>query len=383
VTISKDYYLGVYEVTQEQYQRINGTNPSKFKGANYPVEKVSYVDAIAFCKKLSELPEEKAAGRVYRLPTEAEWEYACRAGSTTRFAFGDSESQLGAYCWFKENSNQTTHPVGEKLSNAWGLYDMHDNVWEWCSDWYGNYRTSAVTDPVGPKRTTDHVIRGGGLGNNAGGCRSAYRFKSHASERNFVYETGFRVALSSSEALNARNPNMEGNVKNEQSLKMPPLSPGQLGETLPTITNSIDMRMKLLPAGKFTMGSILSSNEVHQRYPGGKESFYEGETPHQVTLSKSFYMGVHEVTVGQFSKFVESEKYKTEAEADGKGGYGYDQSTNRVSVNAKYTWQNPGFPQDDNHPVVNVSWNDAVAFCRWLSRVEGREYRLPTEAEWE
>jgi formylglycine-generating enzyme required for sulfatase activity len=94
-------------------------------------------------------------------------------------------------------------------------------------------------------------------------------------------------------------------------------------------------------------------------------------------------MGVHEVTVGQFRKFVESEKYKTEAEADGKGGYGYDQSTNGYIQNSKYTWQNPGFTQDDNHPVVNVSWNDAVAFCRWLSRVEGRDYRLPTEAEWE
>jgi formylglycine-generating enzyme required for sulfatase activity len=383
VTISKDYYLGAYEVTQAQYERIMGKNPSRFKGVNNPVEKVSYVDAIAFCKKLSELPEEKSAGRVYRLPTEAEWEYTCRAGSTSRFGFGDSESQLGSYGWFNGNSNLTTHPVGEKLPNAWGLYDMHGNVWEWCSDWYGKYPTGAVTDPVGPTRATDHVIRGGGLGNSAGGCRSAFRFMSHASGRDSIYEVGFRVALSSSEALNARNPNREGNVKNEQSAKMPAQYPGQLGEKLPMITNSIGMKMKLLPAGKFTMGSTLSPNEVHQRYPGGTERYYEGETPHQVTLSKSFYMGVHEVTVGQFSKFVESEKYKTEAEADGKGGYGYDQSTNGFSENVKYTWRNPGFAQDDNHPVVNVSWNDAVAFCRWLSRVEGREYRLPTEAEWE
>lgn len=164
---------------------------------------------------------------------------------------------------------------------------------------------------------------------------------------------------------------------------LPFVSVVALAQAPKTITNSIGIKLVLLPAGKFTMGSKLSPKEVDQRYPGGKEEWYEGETPHQVVLSHSFYMGIHEVTVGQFRKFVKAEKYKTEAETDGKGGRGVDPSTGDYSQNPKYTWRNPGFAQDDNHPVVNVSWNDAVAFCRWLSRVEGREYRLPTEAEWE
>jgi formylglycine-generating enzyme required for sulfatase activity len=197
VTISKDYYLGVYEVTQEQYQRITGKNPSEFKGANNPVEKISWEDAVAFCKKLSELPEEKAAGRVYRLPTEAEWEYACRAGSTTRFGFGDSDSQLGSYGWFSTNSGNTTHPVGEKLPNAWGLYDMHGNVWEWCSDYFvDKYLNGAVTDPTGPATGSYRVNRGGCWKYLAANCRSASRSSYFPGNRlNYV---GFRVALSSS-----------------------------------------------------------------------------------------------------------------------------------------------------------------------------------------
>jgi formylglycine-generating enzyme required for sulfatase activity len=173
-----------------------GENPSEFKGTNNPVETVSWEDAVAFCKKLSELPEEKAAGRVYRLPTEAEWEYACRAGSTTRFGFGDSDSQLGPYALFDENSARTTHPVGGKTSNAWGLYDMHGNVWEWCADWKDDYSTSAVTDPAGPATGSHRVLRGGSWLFEAAFCRSADRYRSAPSNRDFYL--GFRVALSSS-----------------------------------------------------------------------------------------------------------------------------------------------------------------------------------------
>jgi formylglycine-generating enzyme required for sulfatase activity len=149
------------------------------------------------------------------------------------------------------------------------------------------------------------------------------------------------------------------------------------------LSNSIGMKMVLIPAGTFQMGTRLTPEQVHQRYPGGKVQYYEGETQHQVKLTKPFYIGVHEVTVDQFRKFVEAEGYKTEAERDGEGGYGFDTETKERFQDSKYSWRNPGFEQDDKHPVVNVSWNDAVAFCRWLSRVEGLEYRLPTEAEWE
>jgi formylglycine-generating enzyme required for sulfatase activity len=138
VTLTKPFKMGVHEVTQAQYEQLMGTNPSEFKGAENPVERVSWEDAVEFCRRLSELPAEKEAGHVYRLPTEAEWEYACRAGTTTNFGFGDDDSEAGYYAWVFGNSDRKTHPVGNKLPNAWGLYDMHGNVREWCKDRAGN-----------------------------------------------------------------------------------------------------------------------------------------------------------------------------------------------------------------------------------------------------
>jgi formylglycine-generating enzyme required for sulfatase activity len=201
VTISKDYYLGAFEVTQAQYQKVMGNNPSFFQdvnigninSSNHPVEQVSWFNAMEFCRKLSELPEEKKAGRVYRLPTEAEWEYACRADSQTAFGFGPSARSLGEYAWFNGNSGGRTHPIGRKQPNAWGLYDMHGNVWEWCSDRFGAYPKTAVTDPKGPNEGPDRVIRGGSWTSEAANCRSAVRQAYPASLRS---EFGFRVALS-------------------------------------------------------------------------------------------------------------------------------------------------------------------------------------------
>ena len=203
VTISNDYYLGAYEVTQTQYQTVIGNNPSCYQGAlvgnqnaDLPVENVSLDDAVEFCKKLSELPEEKKAGRVYRLPTEAQWEYACRAGSKTIYSFDDEEGLLPEYGWFKRNSSQRTHTVGLLEPNAWGLYDMHGNVWEWCSDWYGEYPKGAVSDPTGPTIGTDRVNRGGCWLYLAANCRSASRNWAKSSYQDGLL--GFRVALSSS-----------------------------------------------------------------------------------------------------------------------------------------------------------------------------------------
>ena len=172
------FSIGVYEVTQQQYEAVMGSNPSEFKGANNPVENVSWDDAVAYCAKLSSLPAEVAAGHVYRLPTAAEWEYACRAGTTTEYSFGDDEKDLGKYAWFLDNSLRTTHGVGEKLPNGWGLYDMHGNAWEWCSDAEGSLR----------------VLRGGSWNYSAGSCRSAFRGGNDPSYRS--NGMGFRLALS-------------------------------------------------------------------------------------------------------------------------------------------------------------------------------------------
>lgn len=158
-----------------------GDNPSVFNGYTRPVEHISWKQAVQFCNKLSQLPAEKSAGRVYRLPTEAEWEYACRAGAETAFAFGDELTALQA-CFCEENvcEPQPTMPVGMYPPNNWGLHDMHGNVWEWCSDWYGldYYSKSPKADPKGPATGTHHVLRGGSASVEAFECRSAIRGES-------------------------------------------------------------------------------------------------------------------------------------------------------------------------------------------------------------
>lgn len=190
VTISQPFYLSKYEVTQGQWEKVTGTNPSRFTGdSTRPVERVSWEDVQQFIEKLN--ARERETGVTYRLPTEAEWEYAARAGTTMAYSFGDDASQLGAYAWYNENSSQTTHPVGQKQPNPWGLYDMHGNVWEWVHDWYDTYSAEAVTDPQGPDTGSARVVRGGGWFNDAGGCRSAYRLNAGPGFR-YVY-LGFRL----------------------------------------------------------------------------------------------------------------------------------------------------------------------------------------------
>lgn len=162
---------------------------------------------MEFCRKLSAFPAEKAAGYVYRLSTEAEWEYACRAGTTTIYSFGDSDAQLGNYAWYGLNSGDTTHPVGGKQPNPWGLYDMYGNVWEWCADWYQGYPSGAVTDPTGPSSGGARTYRGGGwkteYWNFAWKCRSSFRGYDTPDSRhddsysNIIGNLGFRVVRSS------------------------------------------------------------------------------------------------------------------------------------------------------------------------------------------
>ena len=176
VRIDQDFYLGKYQVTQQQWEAVMGNNPSNFKGGSLPVETVSWDDAQIFIQKLNQLSGKKN----YRLPTEGEWEYACRAGSTSDYYFGDNESQLGEYAWYDGNSGATTHPVGQKKPNEWGLYDMAGNVWEWTDSWYDSSHSS-------------RVIRGGSWYYFAGRCRSDCRRRGAPGGRvNFI---GFRLVF--------------------------------------------------------------------------------------------------------------------------------------------------------------------------------------------
>ena len=190
VTLTQPYYMGKYDVTQEQYQAVIGTNPSKFIGKDNPVEMVSWDDAQIFCKKLTE-----QTTQTVRLPAEAEWEYSCRAGTTSTYHSGDAEADLGRVAWYGVNSKDTTHPVGQKEMNAFGLYDMHGNVWQWCQDWYAEdyYYNSPAETPQGPDHGAWHLLRGGSWGYSARGCRSARRLWH--SPRACGYAIGFRVVV--------------------------------------------------------------------------------------------------------------------------------------------------------------------------------------------
>ena len=200
VKLTKPFLLGKYEVTQGQWKSVVGSEPwqDNFKvkaDKDWAATYVNWDDATDFCKKLTEI--ERKSGKLkadeeYRLPTEAQWEYACRAGTETAFSFGDDESKLGEYAWFDGNARdeQYAHKFGTKKPNPWGLHDMHGNVLEWCSDW-GDDKLSGGTDPVGPNAGSSRVIRGGGWGYSASDCRSANRSNCRPAYRfgNF----GFRI----------------------------------------------------------------------------------------------------------------------------------------------------------------------------------------------
>jgi formylglycine-generating enzyme required for sulfatase activity len=201
VVIGNAFYLGVHPITQAAYLVVTGKNPSRFNaaergGPEHPVESVSWNDAVEFCRRLSERDTERTAGRSYRLPTEAEWEYACRAGTGTPFAFGDHfDSTQGNFDAEATGANGRTSPVTQFPASAWGLHDMHGNVWQWCADWYGEayYSTLPLRDPPGPPEGKFRVLRGGSWKNQANACRAAYRNALAPHQRDSA--TGFRVVL--------------------------------------------------------------------------------------------------------------------------------------------------------------------------------------------
>ena len=349
VTISKPFYMGTTEVTQKQWHAVMGTRPWKGRyrtkeGDDYPAIYVDRVVAAEFCKRLS-----KKEGKTYRLPTEAEWEYACRAGTTTRFSFGDSAKSLNDYAWTEHNKG-AAYPkeVAKKKPNPWGLYDMHGNVDEWISDMYGKYPDKHVTDPTGPtEQELDPsdppywMWRGGNFESRYYHCASASRHADipidYVRERNSL---GFRVVLEHKQPKTNSGP-----------LKKPAAPANESGDSEASSSdkriqyhkNSIGMKLALIPAGKFRMGS----NRLSDR-----------ESPaHDVTISKPFYIGTTEVTQGQWLAVMGSKIYPWKGEPYCKEGKDYA---------AAFI-----------HPEA------AVEFCKRLSKKEGKTYRLPTEAEWE
>jgi formylglycine-generating enzyme required for sulfatase activity len=189
VTITKGFWMGISPVTQTQWQAVMGYNPSNFRGDDRPVEQVSWFDCQEFCQKMAEL-----TGKPIHLPTEAEWEYACRAGTVSEYWSGNGDGALKKVGWYGGNAGGQTHPVGQmKAPNPWGLHDMHGNVWEWCAEWYGNLDAENKSDPQGASKGDKRVLRGGCWSNNAESCRAASRGRNGPATR--IHRFGLRVCF--------------------------------------------------------------------------------------------------------------------------------------------------------------------------------------------
>ena len=407
VTLTEDFYLMTTEVTKGQWKAVTGHYLSPYSDCDdCPVTYVSWRLVQRFIEELNEMD-----GRTYRLPTEAEWEYAARAGSTTAFANGhitetlcNIDPNLDLMGWYCGNSGDTTHPVGQKHPNAWGLYDMHGNVSEWCGDSYLSYPAGPVTNP-GTSGELTRVIRGGTADDLVEFCRSASRDFEYMEESSNIYGTGLRLAFSPGQlsiptgvtaepgdgeatlswnpvpgatAYNVYGGEFEGvepaaavivepsatsphtisglengktyylvvtavsdGVESEPSQEVSVVPSGGLPET---ITDGLGLGMTFvrIPAGTFMMGS-----------PEDELGAYEDEWPrHEVTLTQEFYMMTTEVTQAQWETVMGSNpSYRDEC-----GG---------------------------SCPVEMVSWNDIQDFIAALNALDGRTYRLPTEAEWE
>jgi formylglycine-generating enzyme required for sulfatase activity len=439
VKITKPFYLGMYQVTQAEYEKVMGVNPSGFTEkqvdtstfkpplsetevkyraddrkkvlgkdtSRRPVETVNWDEAMEFCRRLSAMPAERAARHAYRLPTEAEWEYACRAGTTTRWYCGDDEKGLFDVAWFNWNADGMTHPVGEKKPNAWGLYDMHGNVYQWCSDRSGAdyYKQSPLSDPSGPTAGYLRVFRGGAWSRPRSAGRSAFRYSFYPDTR--AHSIGFRVAVEvvANEQQQPTTPAATAYGPNAPPPAVAPFDAAQAKEhqeawakrlNVPVEqTNSIGMKLALIPPGEFDMGFTEEEvawalKEGKQQIPTAKDYFEHVPTEaprHHVKLTKAFCLGMYPVTQAEYEKVMGvnpsdftgkqvdvstfksplDERQKKTREENGKKVAGQDTS---------------------RHPVEMVSWDDCVEFCRRLSampaeRAARRTYRLPTEAEWE
>jgi len=360
VRITKPFYLGKYEVTQGQWQRITGNNLSYFRGNDsLPVEQVSWEDCEDFLRK---------AGDGLRFPTEAEWEYACRADSTTAYYFGDSFVQLKDYAWFNsfDGSTRGTHEVGQKRPNAWGLYDMHGNVLEWCKDWYDSVYYSSFKyrnppdDPAGPSWGPGRVQRGGSWMHRFGECRSGSRHYSSPTRRG--YNIGLRVAktLTSGPLIRkALRPAQRGQMRiplgfraQDDTTAEPYTNTGWAKEVVHKKTG---IEMVFIPAGEFMMGGceavVELANPTHRIlgsfmvFTEVKHGAADRKSKHKVKITTPFYLGKHEVTTTEW---------------------------NLIGIEGQHHFSYFSQP-------ARTSWMT----CQDFLRKAGAALRLPTEAEWE
>ncbi len=378
--LKQGYWLGQYEVTQSQWKAVMKSEPWKSNPlltkdrADSPATYVSWADAVEFCRRLTE--HERGAGRLsndweYTLPTEAQWERACRAGTETSFSFGDDESKLGEYAWFYDNAanavgEQYAHRVGQKKANPWGLCDMHGNVWEWCRDVYTQKLPGGRDPEVMPDEKTQEshrVRRGGGWGDLAALCRAALRGSDGPSSTNF--DLGLRVALSpAAPAAVAPQPESLKTEKLRADTRPPEvLPPAQApplaadprrGKEAGEVRDDNGLKLKFVwcPPGTFKMGS-----------PPTERGRQASEDQVEVTLTQGYWLGQCEVTQAQWKELLKTEPWKGQ----------------RLTK------------EGADLPATSVSWDDAVDFCRKLTEQErqagrmanGWECTLPTEAQWE
>ncbi|MBR4569537.1 MAG: formylglycine-generating enzyme family protein [Candidatus Riflebacteria bacterium] len=370
VILSDSFMIGKYEVTQKQYKTVMGKNPSKFKNDLQPVELVNWNDAKEFCEKLNtKFSSSIPSGFKFDLPTEAQWEYACRAGTNSPLNNGkeltteykcDNLDEIG---WYAKNSKFTTHPVGQKQPNSWGIYDMQGNVSEWCRDYDGSFVEGEAKDPLGPEKGTDRIIKGGNYNVNAKFCRSAIRLNANPKTKDM--KTGFRVALipvgSGTEINFASKTEVPHNIVSQPKENTSAPVVAKTSETTnTTATNSqnndtkqdwtysdLNLQMVYCKTGKFKMGS--PENELGRTKGSDLDA-------NEVSIDKDFYIGKYEVTQKLFSD-VMGEK--------------------------------PSRYADDKKPVESVSYYKAVEFCKKLNeltkdkRPAGYEFALPTEMQWE
>ncbi len=387
IKLTSGFWMLETEVTQALWTSIMETNPSAFSlcGAraddvdvketkDFPVESVSWEDCQIFIKRLNSenlLPN----GLEFRLPTEAEWEYACRAGSKTAYSFGNNSASLADYGnisdisagrkfnWSGRYEADDKHaivaPVKSFKPNAWGLFDMHGNVEEWCQDKYDSwgYIDGVTSDPINNlAKIQARVVRGGYWGHNDTAARSAAR--DGALPTRGSYNTGLRLAIG-----RVLTPALKNDKAERRTLTA--------GTKKEFEVDGIKYVARYCPPGTFTMGS-----------PEDEQGRKETEVQRRVEITKGFWMLETEVTVEMYRSFIEETGYRMGLGFNGFGGYGYDASGEQIQSHA-ITWKNPGFPQTDKHPVTGVDWEGACAFCWWLAWKLELPVRLPTEEEWE